>query len=121
LSEAIKLLARTHQTLIWDHQRQVARLRAHLRDFYPAALAAFGEDLAASDVLELLNTDQLRVPAALQRAYAVTVKSSVAVIAVLVAEITTVGNEMVKLLRKHADAEIYLSQPGMGETLSARA
>ncbi|GGN30132.1 hypothetical protein GCM10011609_87690 [Lentzea pudingi] len=28
LSEAIKLLARTHQTLIWDRQRQVARVGA---------------------------------------------------------------------------------------------
>lgn len=55
LSEAIKLLARTHQTLIWDRQRQVARLRAQLRDFFPAALAAFGEDLAAGEVLDLLK------------------------------------------------------------------
>ena len=44
----------------------------------------------------------------------------VAVIAVLVADITAVEKEMVKRLRKHADAEIYLSQLGMGETLSAR-
>lgn len=55
LSEAIKLLARTHQTLIWDRQRQVARLRAQLRDFFPAALAAFGEDLAAGEALDLLG------------------------------------------------------------------
>lgn len=58
---------------------------------------------------------------ALQRAYAVTVKSSVVVIAAVVAEVTALENEMVKRLRKHADAQIYLSQPGMGETLSARA
>ncbi len=55
LSEAIKLLARTHQTLIWDRQRKVARLRAQLRGFFPAALAAFGEDLVAGEVLDLLK------------------------------------------------------------------
>ncbi|HEY4314336.1 MAG TPA: IS110 family transposase [Actinomycetes bacterium] len=54
LAEAIKLLARTHQTLIWDRQRQVLRLRALLREFFPAALSAF-PDLTAPDALELLS------------------------------------------------------------------
>jgi transposase len=54
LAEAIKLLARTHQTLIWDRQRQVLRLRALLREFFPAAVSAF-PDLTASDTLELLS------------------------------------------------------------------
>jgi Transposase len=36
-AEAIKLLARAHQTLIWDRQRQVLRLRAALQQFFPAA------------------------------------------------------------------------------------
>lgn len=54
LAEAIKLLARTHQTLIWDRQRQVLRLRALLREFFPAAVSAF-PDLTAADTLELLG------------------------------------------------------------------
>jgi hypothetical protein len=41
LSEAVKVLARTHQTMIWDRQPAVLRLRSCLRDFFPAALAAF--------------------------------------------------------------------------------
>jgi len=50
---AVKVLARMHQTLVWDRTRQVLRLRSGLREFFPAALVAY-EDLAAGDVLELL-------------------------------------------------------------------
>ena len=46
-------MARTHKTLIWDRTRQVQRLRHQLREYFPAALAAF-EDLDAPDALELL-------------------------------------------------------------------
>jgi transposase len=40
-AEAIKLVARTHQSLIWDRTRHVLRLRSALREFFPAALTAF--------------------------------------------------------------------------------
>ena len=50
---AVKVVARTHKTLIWERTRQVQRLRHQLREYFPAALAAF-EDLDAPDVLELL-------------------------------------------------------------------
>jgi transposase len=40
LAEAIKVLARAHQGLIWTRQRQTNTLRSTLREFYPAALAA---------------------------------------------------------------------------------
>ena len=52
-AEAIKLVARTHQSLIWDRTRHVLRLRSALREFFPAALEAFA-DLDAPDALELL-------------------------------------------------------------------
>jgi len=55
LAEAIKVVARAHQTMIWDRQRQVLRLRSTLREFFPAALEAF-PDLDAPDALELLGT-----------------------------------------------------------------
>jgi hypothetical protein len=51
-------VARTHQTLIWDRQRHVGRLRADLREYFPAALAAFTTsttDLDDADALELLG------------------------------------------------------------------
>jgi transposase len=52
-AEAIKVVARTHKTLIWERTRHTQRLRHALRDYFPAALAAF-EDLDAADTLELL-------------------------------------------------------------------
>ena len=63
--EAIKLTARTHQSLIWDRTRHVLRLRSTLREYFPAALVAF-EDLDAPDALELLSRAHLtptRLPA----------------------------------------------------------
>jgi transposase len=75
--EAIKLTARTHQSLVWDRTRHVLRLRSALREFFPAALTAF-PDLDAPDTLELLgrapDPDQAarltrsRITAALRRA-----------------------------------------------------
>lgn len=53
-AEAMKLVARTHQSLIWDRSRQVLRLRSVLREFFPAALEVFN-DLTAPDALELLG------------------------------------------------------------------
>jgi len=50
----IKVLARTHKTLIWERTRAVQRLRHQLREYFPAALEAF-EDLDAPDTLELLG------------------------------------------------------------------
>jgi transposase len=76
-AEAIKLVARTHQSLIWERSRHVLRLRSALRDFFPAALKAF-PDLDASDALELLvaapdpdraaRLTRSRIAAALRRA-----------------------------------------------------
>jgi Transposase/Transposase IS116/IS110/IS902 family len=54
LVEAIRVLARAHQSAIWSRQRQLNSLRSALRAFYPAALAAFGTDLAAPDAVAVL-------------------------------------------------------------------
>jgi Transposase/Transposase IS116/IS110/IS902 family len=51
---AVKVLARTHKTLIWQRAAVVLRLRAQLLEYFPAAVAAF-EDLDAPEVLELLG------------------------------------------------------------------
>jgi hypothetical protein len=53
LVESIKVLARAHQGLIWTRQRQLSQVRSTLREFYPAALEAFGE-LNHSDALAVL-------------------------------------------------------------------
>jgi transposase len=58
LVEGIKIVARTHQSLIWDRQRHLGRLAADLRGYFPAALAAFdtsGTDLQDADALEILT------------------------------------------------------------------
>jgi transposase len=52
-AQAVKVVARAHQTLIWERHRHLLRLRTALREFFPAALAAYG-DRTAPDVLELL-------------------------------------------------------------------
>jgi Transposase/Transposase IS116/IS110/IS902 family len=53
-AEGIKVLARTHKTLIWERTRHVQRLRHQLLEYYPAALDAY-DDLDAPDTLELLG------------------------------------------------------------------
>ena len=54
LAEAIKILARTHQSLVWSRQRQLNQLRSTLREFYPGALQAFGRDLASPEACTIL-------------------------------------------------------------------
>jgi transposase len=61
LAEAVKVLARAHQSLIWARQRHVNALRSALREFYPGALAALGAQLAEPEalaVLELASTPE---------------------------------------------------------------
>lgn len=53
LADAVKLLARAHQSAVWERTRHVLRLRSALLEFFPAAVEAF-EDLAAEDSLRLL-------------------------------------------------------------------
>ena len=156
---AVKVVARTHKTLIWERTRQVQRLRHQLRDYFPAALAAF-EDLDAPDALELLakapdparaaKLTRAQVSAALKRArrrditakstailavlrsahlgqppavtaaYAATARSLIAVITVLNEQVKTLQGQVEAHFGRHPDAEIYLSQPGLGLILGAR-
>lgn len=159
-AEAVKVVARTHKTLIWERARQVQRLRHQLLEYFPGALAAFGEDLAASDALELLDKaadpararrltraqvsaalkrarrrniadkttvilgalrgEQLAQPPVLTAAYAATARSLIAVITTLNAQVKTLEEQVEAHFGQHPDAEIYLSQPGLGAILGAR-
>lgn len=75
-AEAVKVLARAHQSLIWTRQRQVNQLRSSLREYYPAALEAFS-DLGSGDALAVLaiaptpalgrRLSQSKIAAALRR------------------------------------------------------
>jgi transposase len=53
-AEAVKVLARAHQSLIWARTQHTLRLRSALREYYPAALEAF-EDLDDRDALAVLG------------------------------------------------------------------
>src|ERR1700727_790190 len=53
-AEAIKVLARAHQNLIWIRHRDTNTLRSALREYYPAALVAF-EDLTHGDATGVLG------------------------------------------------------------------
>jgi hypothetical protein len=55
LAEAVKVLARAHQNAIWSRQRQLNALRSALREYYPAALEAFGTDLGSGDAMAVLG------------------------------------------------------------------
>ena len=53
LAEAVKVLARAHQSMIWTRQRQTNQLRSTLREFYPSALSCF-DDLGSGDARAVL-------------------------------------------------------------------
>ena len=157
--QAVKVLARAHQNLIWERTRQVLRLRSGLREFFPAALAAY-PDLDAPDTLVLLaaapdpvsaarlsveqiaaalraagrrrapekaaaiaralRSKQLTQPDVVAAAYAATVRAAVAVLGTLNAEISRLEGQLEADFGLHPDAEIYLSQPGLGIITGAR-
>ena len=159
LADAVKLLARAHQNAIWERTRHVLRLRSTLREFFPAALEAFG-DLTASDTLvllerapspelaakltrgqlaaalrtarrhhveakavalqEILRAPALRQPPVLDGAYATIVGGQVRIIAALNAQIAGLGEVVGEHFGRHPEAEIYLSQPGLGVVLASR-
>jgi Transposase/Transposase IS116/IS110/IS902 family len=55
LAEHVKIVARAHQSMVWSRQRQTNSLRSMLREYYPGALAVFGDDLAGRDALAVLT------------------------------------------------------------------
>ena len=55
MAEGIKVLARSHKSLIWTRQQLGNQLRSALLGFYPGALEAFADDLCGLDALSLLK------------------------------------------------------------------
>jgi hypothetical protein len=160
VAEHVKVLARTHQTLIWSRQRQTNTLRSLLREFYPGALDAF-DDLAGRDALAVLalaptpqqgrrltrtrveqalrragrqrntatvteqivtalHAPQLPARPGLESAYGASVAALVAVLAELSRQVATLQGQVEAGFGQHPDAEVYLSQPGLGPVLAAR-
>jgi transposase len=71
-------------------------------------------------ILTALRGEQLSQPTAVTAAYAATVRAEAAVITTLNTEIATMEEQVEAHFGRHPDAEVYLSQPGLGPTLAAR-
>jgi transposase len=67
-----------------------------------------------------LGSDQLGQPPAVTAAYAAAARALVAVVTTLNAEIARLEEEVGAHFGPHPDAEVYLSQPGLGPVLAAR-
>lgn len=159
IAEAVKVVTRAHQTLLWERTRHMLRLRVALRDYFPAALEAFKPLGLTSDAVlkllvkaptpaaaakltisqisaalrgrrdipgkaaaiqQVLRTEQLGQAGLVTAAYASTVRALTAVITTLNTEIATLEGEVEAHFGRHPDAEVILSQPGIGVVLGAR-
>jgi hypothetical protein len=74
----------------------------------------------AKTIQTSLRSKQLGQPPAVAGAYAATVQAQVAILTTLGTEITTLEGQVEAHFGQHPDAEIYLSQPGLGVVLGAR-
>jgi transposase len=74
----------------------------------------------ATAILAALRSEQLGQPPALTAAYAATVRSLVAVIVTLNEQVKILQGQVEEDFGRHPDAEIILSQPGLGPILGAR-
>jgi transposase len=71
-------------------------------------------------IQEVLRTPQLAQPSVVAGAYAVTVRAQVAILATFNTQIKLMEQQVAAHFGRHPDAEVYLSQPGLGGILGAR-
>jgi transposase len=159
-AEAVRVLARGHQNLVWARNRHTNRLRNALREYYPAALEAFDDladrdalavlgrapipqagralsisqlrstlrrggrqrnlDQRAAEIQSALRAEQLAAPPVLAQAFAATTTAAVGIIGELNRQIADLEAALEHRFEQHPDADIYLSQPGLGDVLGAR-
>jgi len=74
----------------------------------------------AEAIAAALRAEHLGQHAAVAAAYAVTVRVQVAILAVLNTQIAGMEQQVEANFSQHPDAEVYLSQPGLGVVLGAR-
>src|SRR5438045_86773 len=74
----------------------------------------------ATAIMAALRGAQLGQPPAITAAYAATVRSLIAVITTLNEQVKILQGQVAAHFGQHPDAEIYLSQPGLGPVLGAR-
>jgi transposase len=157
---AVKVLARAHQSLIWERTRHGNRLRATLKWFYPAAIETFssltgrdalavlgiaptptkGRHLTVSQIRQALTkagrkrniearaveyhqslkVSHLSTGSIIEKAHGAIVAAGVAVLVEINRQIDQLETELSAHFEQHPDADIYLSMPGPGVTISAR-
>jgi transposase len=79
-----------------------------------------GRAARAQAIADALRTEHLSQPAVIATAYAATVRAQVAILTVLNTEIKTMEDQVEAHFGQHPDAEVHLSQPGLGVVLAAR-
>ncbi|MEX2251085.1 MAG: IS110 family transposase [Acidimicrobiia bacterium] len=77
-------------------------------------------DKRATEIQAGLWTDQLAAPGPVTSAYAATTRATVAILIELNRQISELEEELATDFEQHPDADIYLSQPGLGVVLGAR-
>jgi len=77
-------------------------------------------DAKATRIQAALRGEQLGREAVITTAYAVTTRAAVAVLSVLDEQVKTLETQVEESFGRHPDAEIILSQPGIGPALGAR-
>jgi hypothetical protein len=77
-------------------------------------------DVKAKAIQTALRAPALGQPAAIETAYAAIAATQVQLITTLNTQIPTLGQVVEQGFSQHPDAEIYLSQPGLGVVLGAR-
>lgn len=161
LAEAIGIAARAHQRAIWETTRHTNRLRAALRQYFPAILiicAEVGLELKSAAILgllekaptpekaaklsvaqilpflkrrqdkqakaeriqQILRAEHLGESAVITAGYVASAKAEVAFIRVAVEQTVALQEVVADHFSRHPDAEIYLSQPGVGLTIGPR-
>ena len=112
--DALELLAKApdpgRAAKLTRAQVSAALKRARRRDIAAKATA----------IMAALCSAQLGQPPAITAAYAVTARSLIAVITTLNEQVKTLQGQVEADFGRHPDAEIYLSQPGLGPILGAR-
>jgi transposase len=112
--DALELLGRAPDPVsaarLSTGQITAALKRAHRRD----------APTKAATIQAALRSRQLAQPPTVAGAYAATVRAQVAILTTLNTEIATLQGQVEAHFGQHPDAEIYLSQPGLGVVLGAR-
>jgi len=78
-------------------------------------------DATASKIHTALQAEHLRALPAVAQAFGTSTRALVSIISELVKQISMLASEVEQNFGRHPDAKIYLSQPGFGVILGARA